>query len=50
MNYWLTFWTAALLVAGLSFATITGIVTVRGYKDLRTMFNRLTQQRKDNNE
>jgi hypothetical protein len=50
MNYWLAFWTASLLVAGLSFAIITCVVTVRGYKDLRTMFSRLTQQRTDNNE
>ena len=46
MNNWLMFWTAALLVAGLSFAVITAIVTVKGYKDLRNMFSGLAQQRR----
>lgn len=44
MNHWLAFWTIALVVAGLSFAIITGIVTVKGYKDLRNMFSGLMQQ------
>jgi len=45
MNYWLIFWTIALVTAGTSFSVITGIVAVKGYKDLRTMFSRLTEQR-----
>jgi hypothetical protein len=49
MNYWLGFWTIGLLVAGISFSVITGIVTVKGYKDLRTMFGRLAEQRSDEN-
>jgi hypothetical protein len=44
MNHWLAFWTVALVVAGLSFAIITGIVTVKGYKDLRNMFSGLIRQ------
>ena len=36
MNYWLIFWTAWLAIAGVSFAVITGIVMVKGYKDLRS--------------
>ena len=44
MNYWLAFWTAALVVAGLSFAIITGIVAVKGYRDLRDMFSGLVRQ------
>jgi hypothetical protein len=50
MNYWLVFWTVALVTAGVSFFVITGIVTVKGYKDLRTMFGRLAEQRTDDNE
>lgn len=45
MNYWQTFWTGALVVAGSSFAVITAIVTVRGYRDLMHMFRRLSAQR-----
>jgi hypothetical protein len=48
MNYWQIFWTVWLVFAGVSFAVITGIVTVKGYKDLRVMFSRLTEQRNDN--
>lgn len=50
MNYWLVFWTVWLVIAGVSFAAITAIVTVKGYADLRTMFSRLTQQRTDSHE
>lgn len=45
MNYWQIFWTVWLVIAGVSFAAITAIVTVKGYEDLRTMFSRLTEQR-----
>jgi hypothetical protein len=45
MNYWLIFWTVWLAIAGVSFAVITGIVMVKGYKDLRLMFSRLAEQR-----
>ena len=45
MNYWLIFWTASLVIAGVSFAVITAIVMVKGYKDLRLMFRRLAEQR-----
>ena len=50
MNHWLAFWTLALVVAGISFAVITGIVTIKGYRDLRTMFSRLAEQRMDDSE
>jgi Flp pilus assembly pilin Flp len=50
MNYWLVFWSFSLVAAGVSFAIITGIVTVKGYRDLRTMFSRLSEQRTDDNE
>jgi hypothetical protein len=45
MNYWLVFWIVSLVTAGVSFAVITGIVMVKGYKDLRMMFSRLAEQR-----
>ncbi|MGE5111629.1 MAG: hypothetical protein ACM3JB_12270 [Acidobacteriaceae bacterium] len=49
MNFWEAFWTFWLITAGTSFAVITGIVTVKGYQDLRNMFSGLAAQRtKDN--
>jgi len=50
MNYWLTFWTVSLVAAGVSFAVITGIVVVKGYRDLRLMFRRLAEQRTHDHE
>ena len=50
MNDWLVFWTAWLVIAAVSFAVITGIVTVKGYKDLRSMFRRLAEQRTHDQE
>lgn len=50
MNYWLIFWTVWLVIAGVSFAVITGIVMVKGYRDLRSMFSRLAVQGSDDNE
>ena len=44
MNYWMMFWTGALVVAGCSFAVITAIVSVCGYRDLIEMFRRLIAQ------
>jgi len=45
MNNWLVFWTVSLVTAAVSFAVITAIVTVKGYKDLRAMFSGLAKQR-----
>ena len=50
MNYWLIFWTVWLVIAGVSFAVITGIVMVKGYKDLRSMFSGLVEQRTRDHE
>ena len=50
MNNWLIFWTVSLVIAGVSFAVVTGIVMVKGYKDLRSMFNRLAEQRTHDHE
>ena len=50
MNYWLIFWTAWLAIAGVSFAVITGIVMVKGYKDLLSMFSGLAEQRTHDHE
>jgi hypothetical protein len=45
MHYWILFWTVAVLVAGLSFAFVTVVVTIRGGRDLRDMFTRLKDQK-----
>jgi len=50
MKYWMLFWSFALATAGASFAVITGIVAIKGYQDLRTMFSRLARQRNEGNE
>jgi hypothetical protein len=50
MRYWQAFWTASLLVAGASFAGITAVVTVRGFRDLGDLFSRLRRQRDDQSE
>jgi hypothetical protein len=50
MNYWLVFWTVSLVTAGVSFAVITGIVMIRGYQDLRHMFQGLAEQRTHDHE
>jgi len=44
MRAWQLFWTAALLVAGGSFAFITAVVIYRGLRDLREMFSALRAQ------
>jgi len=50
MKYWQMFWTISLVVAGISFAFITVVVTIRGYKDLREMFGRLSRRSDGNHE
>ena len=50
MNFWMIFWTGALVIAGCSFAVITAIVSVRGYRDLMQMFRRLAALRGEENE
>ena len=47
MYYWQIFWTASVLVAGLSFAFVTVVVILKGGRDLKEMFNRLLEQRKN---
>jgi hypothetical protein len=44
MKYWQIFWMFSLLVAGASFAIITFVVTIKGFKDLRDMLTRLGKQ------
>jgi len=44
MRFWQLFWTIWLVVAGLSFAFITLVVSVRGGRDLRQMFRDLSRQ------
>lgn len=50
MNYWIVFWTGALVIAGCSFAVITVVVSVSGYRDLIRMFRRLKAQGQKGNE
>jgi hypothetical protein len=45
MNGWAFFWTISLILAGSSFAMITALVTVRGWRDLREMLSDLSKQR-----
>ena len=47
MNLWLVFWTLMLVVAGVSFAAITLVVTVRGGRDLRQWFTSLSRPDSD---
>ena len=47
MRYWEMFWMISTLVSGVSFAFITLVVTVKGFKDLRDMFRRLGQQQEN---
>jgi hypothetical protein len=47
MRYWQMFWTASVLIAGLSFTFVTIVVTLRGGKDLREMFARLLEQKNE---
>jgi hypothetical protein len=49
MNAWRIFWEACLIVAGVTFAGITAVVAVRGFKDLRDMFASLARQKRSNN-
>jgi hypothetical protein len=46
MYFWQAFWTISVLVAGLSFALVTVIVTLRGGRDLTEMFARLLEQKR----
>jgi len=50
MYLWQIFWTVAVLVAGLAFAFVTVVVTMKGGKDLREMFARLLEQKRNSRE
>ncbi len=50
MRYWLFFWTFAAVTAGLSFALITIVVTIKGARDLRDLFRRLVEQKRRHGE
>ena len=47
MYFWQVFWTASVMIAGLAFAFVTVVVTLKGGKDLRDMFRRLLEQQGD---
>jgi hypothetical protein len=44
MKVWEIFWTLNLVIAGIAFAFITGIVTFKGVNDLREWFRTLRRQ------
>ena len=44
LSGWVLFWTLWLLVAGASFAFITAVVTILGFRDLKSMFRMLREQ------
>jgi hypothetical protein len=50
MLFWRIFWTISVLVAGLCFAFVTLVVTLRGGHDLHEMFTRLLEQKKHPDE
>jgi len=47
MRIWQIIWTVSVLVAGLAFAFVTVVVSLKGGRDLKEMFSRLLQQKKD---
>jgi hypothetical protein len=47
MESWLLFWTIFLVVSGASFAFITIVVTIKGFRNLLEMFSRLSEQQKE---
>lgn len=47
MRAWEIFWTVWLVISGASFALITAIVTVLGFRDLKVMFRSLERQQED---
>jgi len=47
MKYWQIFWTLNLVIAGVAFAFITVVVTIRGVNDLRQWFANLLSQKQD---
>jgi hypothetical protein len=47
MKAWLFFWTANLLIAGVSFAGITIVVAIRGFHDLRELFRNLLERKEE---
>ncbi len=47
MRFWQIFWTVSVLISSVSFAFVTVVVTLKGGKDLREMFTRLLEQKKD---
>jgi len=47
MKGWEVFWTVWLVISGASFALITAVVTVLGFRDLKAMFRSLCRQPED---
>jgi hypothetical protein len=47
MKGWEIFWTVWLAISGASFALITAIVSLLGFRDLKAMFRSLEHHSKD---
>jgi hypothetical protein len=45
MKAWQIFWSASLLIAGVSFACITVVVAAKGFQDLRKALRRWQEQK-----
>ncbi len=46
MNLWAEFWRVWLLISGVAFASITVVVALKGWTDLREMFRDLRTEKK----
>jgi hypothetical protein len=47
MKAWQIFWSASLLVAGAAFAFITLVIAVKGFQDLRNLFQRWREHKEE---
>lgn len=46
MNGWMWFWTIFLVISIAIFATMAVVVTIGGFRDMRTMLKRISDQHK----
>ena len=45
MKAWQIFWAASLLITGIFFASITLVVAVKGFEDMRNVLRRWREQK-----
>ena len=50
MKFWQLFWEVSLIVSGTAFAFITAVVTIKGFRDIRNMFQALVKQRESSED